>query len=177
MLCMTDDEQNCPLFGETSDRKAIARDIRQTVRWRKLSCEACLCRQFWGILFCCRTTSDWNCFGIYFSLHLNSLTNCLNCFVEQLPKFQHLCQDSIWGVRKCCADVFVPLAITVSTKLRKEVLSPLFVNLLNDQSRWVCLQLWCHSFSKINWLLMLKSGKKWCLSNVGTIYIDVCRPE
>jgi serine/threonine-protein phosphatase 4 regulatory subunit 1 len=56
-----------------------------------------------------------------------------------LPQFRNLCQDSIWGVRKSCADVFVPVAIVVSNRIRKQLLSPLFVNLLCDQSRWVCI--------------------------------------
>lgn len=58
--------------------------------------------------------------------------------MNQLPQFRNLCDDSIWGVRKSCADVFVTVALIVSMDVRRNILAPLFVNLLNDQSRWVC---------------------------------------
>merc|ERR1712241_1431843 len=41
------------------------------------------------------------------------------------------------GVRKACADVFMPVSCVCSPSVRKSELSPLFVNLLRDQSRWV----------------------------------------
>ena len=54
-----------------------------------------------------------------------------------LPKFLYLCEDSIWGVRKACADVFMPVSCVCSPSVRKSKLSPIFINLLKDQSRWV----------------------------------------
>ncbi len=55
----------------------------------------------------------------------------------QLPKFFYLCEDGVWGVRKACADVFMPVSCVCSPAVRKAELSPLFINLLRDQSRWV----------------------------------------
>lgn len=43
----------------------------------------------------------------------------------------------MWGVRKACADVFMPVSCVCSPSVRKTELSPVFVNLLKDQSRWV----------------------------------------
>ena len=55
----------------------------------------------------------------------------------QLPKFFYLCEDGVWGVRKACADVFMPVSCVCSPAVRQSELSPLFINLLRDQSRWV----------------------------------------
>jgi serine/threonine-protein phosphatase 4 regulatory subunit 1 len=55
----------------------------------------------------------------------------------QLPKFFYLCEDGVWGVRKACADVFMPVSCVCSPTVRQAELSPLFINLLRDQSRWV----------------------------------------
>ena len=55
----------------------------------------------------------------------------------QLSKFLYLCDDAVWGVRKACADVFMPVSCVCSPQIRKKELAPLFVNLLRDQSRWV----------------------------------------
>merc|ERR1719266_2854935 len=54
-----------------------------------------------------------------------------------LPKFFYLCEDGVWGVRKACADVFMPVSCVCSPTVRKSELSPIFTNLLKDQSRWV----------------------------------------
>ena len=43
----------------------------------------------------------------------------------------------MWGVRKACAEVFMPLSCVCSSAVRQYELSPLFVNLLRDQSRCV----------------------------------------
>merc|ERR1719510_2702736 len=43
----------------------------------------------------------------------------------------------VWGVRKACADVFMPVSCVCSPTVRQSELSPLFINLLKDQSRWV----------------------------------------
>ena len=43
----------------------------------------------------------------------------------------------MWGVRKACADVFMPVSCVCSPTVRQTELSPLFINLLRDQSRWV----------------------------------------
>ncbi|XP_033625553.1 serine/threonine-protein phosphatase 4 regulatory subunit 1-like isoform X2 [Asterias rubens] len=54
-----------------------------------------------------------------------------------LPKFEDLCEDSVWGVRKACAECFMAVSWAVSRTVRKDNLSPLFVKLLCDPSRWV----------------------------------------
>ena len=40
-------------------------------------------------------------------------------------------------MRKACADVFMPVSCVCSPTVRQAELSPLFINLLRDQSRWV----------------------------------------
>ena len=50
--------------------------------------------------------------------------------------FFSLCEDDVWGVRKACAEVFMPLSCVCSPAVRQYELSPLFVNLLRDQSRY-----------------------------------------
>ena len=59
----------------------------------------------------------------------------LCCF--QLEKFYTLCQDELWGVRKACAEVFMSISRVVSQSKRRQDLGVLFVNLLQDESRWV----------------------------------------
>ena len=71
-----------------------------------------------------------------------------------LSRFFYLCEDGVWGVRKACADVFMPVSCVCSPAVRsvtnyihrlhfifslyrQSELSPLFINLLKDQSRWV----------------------------------------
>lgn len=58
-------------------------------------------------------------------------------FHAQLDKFYALCQDELWGVRKACAEVFMSLSRVVSPSKRRNDLGSLFVNLLQDESRWV----------------------------------------
>ena len=55
----------------------------------------------------------------------------------QLPKFYFLCEDSIWGVRKACAECFAQVSTVCSPAVRRTELSQLFINLIYDQSRWV----------------------------------------
>ena len=68
---------------------------------------------------------------------LNKNFNINVFFFFQLPKFFYLCEDGVWGVRKACADVFMPVSCVCSPTVRQAELSPLFINLLRDQSRWV----------------------------------------
>ncbi len=56
---------------------------------------------------------------------------------SQLEKFYALCQDELWGVRKACAEVFMSLSRVVSVAKRRHDLGLLFVNLLQDETRWV----------------------------------------
>jgi len=59
------------------------------------------------------------------------------CVCAQLPKFYFLCEDSIWGVRKACAECFAQVSTVCSSAVRRSELSQLFINLIYDQSRWV----------------------------------------
>uniref|UniRef100_A0A4W4GII7 WW-binding domain-containing protein n=1 Tax=Electrophorus electricus TaxID=8005 RepID=A0A4W4GII7_ELEEL len=54
-----------------------------------------------------------------------------------LPKFYDLCSDSLWGIRKACAECFMVVSHCTSAVVRRSKLSPLFINLISDQSRWV----------------------------------------
>uniref|UniRef100_A0A3B5MEN5 Putative WW-binding domain-containing protein n=1 Tax=Xiphophorus couchianus TaxID=32473 RepID=A0A3B5MEN5_9TELE len=51
--------------------------------------------------------------------------------------FFNLCSDSLWGIRKACAECFMTVSNSTSPEVRRSKLSPLFINLISDQSRWV----------------------------------------
>lgn len=54
-----------------------------------------------------------------------------------MPKFFDLCSDSLWGIRKACAECFMMVSNSTSPEVRRAKLSPLFISLISDQSRWV----------------------------------------
>uniref|UniRef100_A0A674AKI3 Serine/threonine-protein phosphatase 4 regulatory subunit 1-like n=1 Tax=Salmo trutta TaxID=8032 RepID=A0A674AKI3_SALTR len=54
-----------------------------------------------------------------------------------MSKFFDLCSDSLWGIRKACADCFMIVSNSTSPEVRRTKLSPLFSSLISDQSRWV----------------------------------------
>uniref|UniRef100_A0A3B3ZB60 Putative WW-binding domain-containing protein n=1 Tax=Periophthalmus magnuspinnatus TaxID=409849 RepID=A0A3B3ZB60_9GOBI len=54
-----------------------------------------------------------------------------------MPKFFDLCSDSLWGIRKACAECFMMVSNSTSPEVRRSKLSPLFISLISDQSRWV----------------------------------------
>lgn len=56
---------------------------------------------------------------------------------QLLRLFAHLCQDGVWGVRKACAETFMGVSGLCVKSVRYQTLSPLFVGLLCDKSRWV----------------------------------------
>uniref|UniRef100_A0A0C9QI75 Ppp4r1_0 protein n=1 Tax=Fopius arisanus TaxID=64838 RepID=A0A0C9QI75_9HYME len=56
-----------------------------------------------------------------------------------LPIYVSLCKDSIWTVRKSCAEVMVSIACCVSLEHRRNTLSPILANFLDDESKWVKL--------------------------------------
>lgn len=58
-------------------------------------------------------------------------------FLFQMPKFFDLCSDSLWGIRKACAECFMMVSNSTSPEVRRAKLSPLFISLISDQSRWV----------------------------------------
>uniref|UniRef100_G3NQ58 Protein phosphatase 4, regulatory subunit 1-like n=1 Tax=Gasterosteus aculeatus TaxID=69293 RepID=G3NQ58_GASAC len=53
-----------------------------------------------------------------------------------MPKFFDLCSDSLWGIRKACAECFMMVSNSTSPEVRRAKLSPLFISLISDQSRW-----------------------------------------
>jgi hypothetical protein len=60
----------------------------------------------------------------------------------------------VWGVRKACADVFMPVSCVCSPTVRQAELSPIFINLLRDQSRWVrmaAFQVAAPFFTSLTW--------------------------
>lgn len=59
------------------------------------------------------------------------------CTEDNLNVFQMLCEDCVWGVRKACAEVFMPVSCVCTLATRRNSLAPLFLSLLDDQSRWV----------------------------------------
>jgi hypothetical protein len=67
----------------------------------------------------------------------SSIALCFVCVI-QLPKFVFLCEDGVWGVRKACIECFVHVASVCSPEARRDELIPLYLGLINDQSRWVC---------------------------------------
>ncbi|KAH9370604.1 hypothetical protein HPB48_010733 [Haemaphysalis longicornis] len=70
-------------------------------------------------------------YGDFFSIVGRVLTE------DNLGAFQSLCKDCIWGVRKACVEVFVPVSRACCLAIRRGSLAPLFLDLLDDQSRWV----------------------------------------
>ncbi|XP_006839371.1 PREDICTED: serine/threonine-protein phosphatase 4 regulatory subunit 1-like [Chrysochloris asiatica] len=54
-----------------------------------------------------------------------------------IPKFFELCSDSVWGMRKACAECFMAVSCTTSPAVRRAMLSPLFIRLISDPCRWV----------------------------------------
>uniref|UniRef100_A0A3Q0RZP1 Putative WW-binding domain-containing protein n=1 Tax=Amphilophus citrinellus TaxID=61819 RepID=A0A3Q0RZP1_AMPCI len=43
----------------------------------------------------------------------------------------------LWGIRKACAECFMMVSNSTSPEVRRSKLSPLFISLISDQSRWV----------------------------------------
>ncbi|MBN3279815.1 PP4R1 phosphatase, partial [Polyodon spathula] len=54
-----------------------------------------------------------------------------------IAKFFELCSDSVWGIRKACAECFMTVSNSTSPEVRRTKLSPLFISLISDPSRWV----------------------------------------
>ncbi|XP_043946002.1 serine/threonine-protein phosphatase 4 regulatory subunit 1-like isoform X2 [Protopterus annectens] len=54
-----------------------------------------------------------------------------------IPRFFELCSDNVWGIRKACADCFMAVSCSASPEMRRTKLSPLFINLICDPSKWV----------------------------------------
>lgn len=58
-------------------------------------------------------------------------------FTFQLPCYITLCGDDVYGVRKACADVITYVSCACSLGIRRELLAPAFIKLLQDTTRWV----------------------------------------
>nr|XP_054111470.1 putative serine/threonine-protein phosphatase 4 regulatory subunit 1-like isoform X2 [Callithrix jacchus] len=54
-----------------------------------------------------------------------------------IPKFFELCSDSVWGMRKACAECFTAVSRSSSPEVRRTRLSLLFIRLVSDPCRWV----------------------------------------
>eukprot|EP01103_Thecamoeba_quadrilineata_P000011 TRINITY_DN10006_c0_g1_i1.p1 TRINITY_DN10006_c0_g1~~TRINITY_DN10006_c0_g1_i1.p1 ORF type:complete len:630 (+),score=99.61 TRINITY_DN10006_c0_g1_i1:281-1891(+) len=54
-----------------------------------------------------------------------------------VPIFQLMSTDEIWSVRKACVESLVDIAANVTPECRSNELLSLYLNLLNDESRWV----------------------------------------
>ncbi|RXM91208.1 Serine/threonine-protein phosphatase 4 regulatory subunit 1 [Acipenser ruthenus] len=54
-----------------------------------------------------------------------------------IAKFFELCSDSVWGIRKACAECFMTVSNSTCPEVRRTKLSPLFISLISDPSRWV----------------------------------------
>lgn len=51
-----------------------------------------------------------------------------------------LCGDEIWGVRKECAEVIMSVSSACSLNVRRTILAPVFLKLLQDETRWVRME-------------------------------------
>ncbi|PBC26538.1 Serine/threonine-protein phosphatase 4 regulatory subunit [Apis cerana cerana] len=53
------------------------------------------------------------------------------------PVFVDLCCDTVWGVRKACVDVMMPVSCCMTLQHRRLLLADLLATHLNDDSKWV----------------------------------------
>ncbi|XP_060832616.1 serine/threonine-protein phosphatase 4 regulatory subunit 1-like isoform X1 [Bombus pascuorum] len=58
-------------------------------------------------------------------------------FRKLFPIFVDLCSDKIWGVRKACVDVMMPVSCCMTLQHRRLLLAELLATHLNDESKWV----------------------------------------
>lgn len=58
-------------------------------------------------------------------------------FLPQFPIFVDLCSDKVWGVRKACVDVMMPVSCCMTLQHRRLLLAELLATHLNDESKWV----------------------------------------
>lgn len=65
------------------------------------------------------------------------IEKCKPCLTLQLPCYIELCMDEVWGVRKECAEVIMSVSCACSPILRRSTLAPVFLKLLQDETRWV----------------------------------------
>lgn len=64
-----------------------------------------------------------------------SLTYRLYC--SQIPTFINLCGDRVWGVRKACVEVMMPVSCCSTPEFRRMLLADILAKHLNDDSKWV----------------------------------------
>lgn len=58
-------------------------------------------------------------------------------FALVAPEFFGLCTDSVWGMRKACAECFLAVVHNTSPEVCRAKLWPLFITLISDPCRWV----------------------------------------
>ncbi|XP_067211708.1 serine/threonine-protein phosphatase 4 regulatory subunit 1 isoform X2 [Linepithema humile] len=58
-------------------------------------------------------------------------------FNELIPTFVDLCGDGVWGVRKACVEVMMPVSCCSTPEFRRLLLADILAKHLNDDSKWV----------------------------------------
>ncbi|XP_011144837.1 serine/threonine-protein phosphatase 4 regulatory subunit 1 isoform X2 [Harpegnathos saltator] len=58
-------------------------------------------------------------------------------FRKLFPTFIHLCGDRVWGVRKACVDVMMPVSCCSTLEHRRLFLAEILTKHLKDESKWV----------------------------------------
>ncbi|KZC08405.1 PREDICTED: serine/threonine-protein phosphatase 4 regulatory subunit 1-like [Dufourea novaeangliae] len=58
-------------------------------------------------------------------------------FRQLFPLYVDLCCDQVWGIRKACVDVMIPVSCCMTLQHRRLLLADLLATHLNDESKWV----------------------------------------
>ncbi|CAL1686167.1 unnamed protein product [Lasius platythorax] len=58
-------------------------------------------------------------------------------YSKLIPTFVDLCGDRVWGVRKACVEVMMPVACCSTPEHRRVLLADILAKHLNDDSKWV----------------------------------------
>ncbi|XP_050459179.1 serine/threonine-protein phosphatase 4 regulatory subunit 1-like isoform X3 [Cataglyphis hispanica] len=58
-------------------------------------------------------------------------------YSKLIPTFVDLCGDRVWGVRKACVEVMMPVACCSTPEQRRLLLADILAKHLNDDSKWV----------------------------------------
>ncbi|XP_076622614.1 serine/threonine-protein phosphatase 4 regulatory subunit 1 isoform X2 [Colletes latitarsis] len=71
-------------------------------------------------------------FGTFFASVGKKAMNC-----KLFPTYTDMCHDKVWGIRKACVDVMMPVACCTTLLYRRTVCAELMATHLNDESKWV----------------------------------------
>ncbi|XP_026828908.1 serine/threonine-protein phosphatase 4 regulatory subunit 1 isoform X2 [Ooceraea biroi] len=58
-------------------------------------------------------------------------------FCKLIPTYVDLCGDRVWGVRKACVEVMMPVSCCLMPEQRRLLLADILAKHLNDDSKWV----------------------------------------